>query len=175
MEPRSGGPGRDAEQLGDLDQGQPDVVVQHEDRALLDRQPAESPLQLVAIGQDGAAVRGRWAVERQAADLGGPRSGTSRLVVAGVDEDSMDPGLEALRIPQPRHLAPGQDEGVLQRVLGQSRVAQDPLCDRLERSTDLVHQDGERLTIAVTGLLDEERVHIDPSITATSMAADYPL
>ena len=65
VEPRSGGPGRDPEELGDLDEGQPEVVVQHEDRALLDRQPAESPLQFIAVGQDGAAIRGRRTVERQ--------------------------------------------------------------------------------------------------------------
>jgi hypothetical protein len=31
----------------------------------------------------------------------------------------MDPGLEPLGIPQMRQPAPGQDEGVLQRVLGE--------------------------------------------------------
>ena len=60
----------------------------------------------------------------------------------------MDPGLEAVRLPQVRDPAPGEDEGVLQRVLGETGVAQDPMSDRVERVADLVHQDGERLTIA---------------------------
>ena len=74
-----------------------------------------------------------------------------------------------------RDPAPGEDEGVLQSVLGESRVAQDPLGDRVERVADLVHQDGERLTIAPTGLLDEVSIHLDLRWAATSMAADYPL
>ena len=60
----------------------------------------------------------------------------------------MDPRLEAVRFPQVRDPAPGEDEGVLQRVLGETGVAQDPMGDRVERVADLVHQDGERLTIA---------------------------
>src|SRR5215213_8256103 len=49
MESRSGRAGGDAEGLGNLDQRQPEVVVQDEDRALLDRQLPERPLELVAI------------------------------------------------------------------------------------------------------------------------------
>ena len=58
-------------------------------------------------------------------------------------------------VPQLGEPAPGQDEGVLQRVLGETRVAQDPMGDCIERVTDLVHQDGERLPVARAGLLDE--------------------
>ena len=87
----------------------------------------------------------------------------------------MDPRLEALGFPQVRDPAPGEHEGVLQRVLGETRVAQDPLSDRVERIADLVHQDGERLTIAPTGLLDEVSIHLDLRSAATRLAADYPL
>ena len=60
----------------------------------------------------------------------------------------MDPRLEAIGLPQMRQPAPGEDEGVLQRVLGETRIAQDPLGDREQRFADLVHQDGERVAIA---------------------------
>ena len=73
----------------------------------------------------------------------------------------MDPGLEPVRLPQVRDPTPGEDEGVLQRVLGERRVAQDPLGDRVERIADLVHQDGERLAISPTGLLDQVSIHLD--------------
>ena len=86
----------------------------------------------------------------------------------------MDPRLEALGFPQAREPSPGEDEGVLQRVLGETRVAQDPLSYRVERVADLVHQDGERLTVAPTGLFDEVSVHHGPPVTA-SYGADYPL
>ena len=39
-------------------------------------------------------------------------------------------------------------------------VAQDPMSDRVERIADLVHQDGERLTIALPGCLDEVSIHL---------------
>ena len=87
----------------------------------------------------------------------------------------MDPCLESVGLPQVRDPAPGEDEGVLQSVLGECRVAQDPLGHRVERVADLVHQDGERLTVAPTGLLDEVSIHHRLRWAATSMAADYPL
>ena len=101
--------------------------MQDEDRPLIDREPAERPLQLVAVGDGGAAVRGRWPIHGQDPDVGRPLASPLRFVVAGVDEDPMDPGLEALGLPQVRDPAPGEHEGVLQRVLGETRVAQDPV------------------------------------------------
>ena len=49
METRSSRPGRDAERLGDLDQGQALVVVQDEDGAMLDAQAPEGAIERVAI------------------------------------------------------------------------------------------------------------------------------
>ena len=92
-----------------------------------------------------------------------------------MDEDPVDPRFEAIELPQMWDPTPGKDEGVLQSVLGECRVAQDPLGHRVERIADLVHQDGECLTIAPTGLLDEVSIHLDLRWAATSMAADYPL
>ena len=97
-----------------------------------------------------------------------------RLVVAGVDEDAVDPRLEALGIAQVGEPAPGEDEGVLQRVLGETRVAQDPLGNRVERIADLVHQDGERLTVAPRACSTRSRSTIDLR-SPRPHAADYPL
>jgi hypothetical protein len=71
----------------------------------------------------------------------------------------MDPRLEALRVAKMRETPPSENEGVLQRVLGEPRVAQDPEGDRVENVADLVHQDGKRLSVAPTGLLDEVSIH----------------
>ena len=98
-----------------------------------------------------------------------------RFVVAGVDEDPMDPRLEAVRLPQVRDPAPGEDEGVLQSVLGETRVAQDPMGDGVERVADLVHQDGERLTIALAGQLDEVSIHVDLRWCPSPAGPDHPL
>ena len=166
VESRSGRPRGDLEDLGDLHEGQPEVVVQDEDRPLVDREPAEGALQLVAIGDGGAPIRASMA-RRPAAPGRSPTSAApAGLVVAGVDEDPVDPGLEALGLPQVRQPPPGEDEGVLQRVLGEPRVAQDPVGDRVERVADLVHQDGERLSVAPTGPLDEVSIHPRPPVAA---------
>jgi hypothetical protein len=50
VESRSSRPRRDAEGVGDLDEGQPNVVVQDEDRSLLDREASKRPIECVAIG-----------------------------------------------------------------------------------------------------------------------------
>ncbi len=85
----------------------------------------------------------------------------------------MDPGLEALRVAKMRETPPGENEGVLQRVLGETRVAQDPEGDRVENVADLVHQDGERLSVAPTGLLDEVSIQtLDLRWATALMAAD---
>ncbi len=94
--------------------------MQDEDRPLVDREPAERSLQFVAVGDGVASVRGRWPVDGQDADVGDPVACPLRFVVAGMDEDPMDPGFEPVRLPQMRDPAPGEDEGVLQRVLGEA-------------------------------------------------------
>ena len=86
----------------------------------------------------------------------------------------MDPGLEAIWIAELREPAPGEHEGVLQRVLGEARVAQDPEGDRVERVADLVHQDGERLAISLTGPLDQVSIHLDPPASQPG-GRDHPL
>ena len=149
--------------------------MQDEDRPLLDREPAERPLQFVAVGEVVARVRRGEPVHGQHADGRDPGSSPLRLVVAGMDEDPMDPRFELVRIPELRESPPGEHEGVLQRVLGETRVAQDPVSNRVERVADLVHQDGERLAIPLSGPLDEVSIHPRPPVAAASMAADYPL
>ena len=134
--------------------------MQDEDRPLVDRQAPEGALQLVAVGDDGRFVRGGRPVNGQDSDVGRPLTSPLRFVVAGMDEDPVEPGLEAVRFTQVRKPAPGEDQGVLQRVLGETRVAQDPMSDGVERVADLVHQDGERLTVALAGQLDEVSVHL---------------
>lgn len=137
--------------------------MQDEDRPLIDREPAERPLQFVAVGEGTAGVRRRWPIHGQDPDVRGPMAGPLRFVVAGMDEDPVDPGLEAIRLPKLRQPAPGEDEGVLQRILGEGRVAQDPLGDRVERVTHLVHQGREGLPVTPAGLFDEISIHLRPS------------
>ena len=98
MEPRSGRPGRDAEQLGDLDEGQPDVVVQDEHGPLLHGEATVRTVELIAVGDRVGIVGRGWPTDGQDSDVRPPRPSPLRLVVAGMNEDSMDPRLEAICI-----------------------------------------------------------------------------
>jgi hypothetical protein len=46
-----------------------------------------------------------------------------------VDEDPVDPGVEALDFAELRKLSPGRDKGLLHGVLGPTDVTQDPMRD----------------------------------------------
>ena len=72
----------------------------------------------------------------------------------------MHPRLEALGVAQVRDLAPGGDEGVLQRVLGEARVAEDPERDRVQPVAHPVHQGREGVAVAAPGPFDEVSIHL---------------
>ena len=57
MKSRSNRPDRDAERLGDLVERQVEVVVQDHNRAMVDGEPLESALELVAIDDRARAIR----------------------------------------------------------------------------------------------------------------------
>jgi hypothetical protein len=86
----------------------------------------------------------------------------------------MDPRFESVGFPQVRDPAPGEHEGVLQSVLGETVVAQDPLGHRVQRVIDLVHQDGERVAIAAAGLFDEDPIHPTPPVGRSHDGRGYP-
>ena len=52
------------------------------------------------------------------------------LGVAGIDDQAMEPGVEALRLPQRGQVPPGPEQRLLRRVLGAMGVAQDPVGER---------------------------------------------
>src|SRR4029079_7382326 len=96
----------------------------------LDRIPVEDRAALLH-----ALVDGRDALNGVV--LATPRP---RLRVRLVHEHPTDSGLESLGIAKAPDALPGRDEGVLERVLGEPRVAQDPVCDGIEPVADVVGQ-----------------------------------
>ena len=62
----------------------------------------------------------------------------------------MQPWLEARRISQTRELAPGRDEGRLNRVLGEAGVAKDPKRDRHAPVPGLLRQGTEGLSVPMS-------------------------
>ena len=76
------------------------------------------------------------------------RRATPGLGVALVGQDPMEPGLEAIGIAERSKLAPGDDEGRLNGVLGQVGVAQDPARDRHAPIADHAGEGVEGLLVA---------------------------
>ena len=66
------GPDRDADDLGDLGQGQARVVMQDEDRAMVRREPGERAIERVAVVDRDGGVGPTRSVDRQRPDAGGP-------------------------------------------------------------------------------------------------------
>ena len=166
VEPGLRGPEWDAESIGHLGQRQPEVVMEDEDGALLEGQPPEGALELVAVvdGEDARAARrlvDRTGV-RMSADQ---RRATPGLGVALVGQDPMEPGLEAVGIAKRSQLAPGDDERGLHRVLGQVGVAQDPARDRHAPIADHAGKGVEGLVVAPLRLVHERSMHpFSPSL-----------
>ena len=134
--------------LSDLGHGQPEGVAEDEDGALLRRKSSEAALQLVAVVDRQELVGVGRSIRLEQDDIGRELPATSRLGVAGIDEDPMEPGVEPVEVAQGGELAPHLDEGHLDRVLGEAGVAQDPMCDEDAPVADLANQDGEGLFVA---------------------------
>ena len=79
-------------------------------------------------------------------------------------EGPVQPDLEPLRIAEPRQLTPGDHQRLLHDILGSAEVAEDPLRERDEPVAVRTGQDGERLPVPTTRLLNEVAIHVPPSL-----------
>jgi hypothetical protein len=77
-------------------------------------------------------------------------------VDAGVDDEAMEPGVEAVRIAKAREMPPGSDVAFLDRVACELRVPEDEAGCRVQPHDGRVHELGEGLMIAPLRSLDEK-------------------
>jgi len=75
----------------------------------------------------------------------------------------MEPDLEALRIAQPWQLAPGEEQCLLDGVLGPLDIAEDPVRDGEAAVTVQVEELGKGDIVAIPRSLDKPRSHGRPS------------
>jgi hypothetical protein len=162
MESGTSRPHGDLESLGDLGRGQAQVVGEDKDRPLIRRKPSEAAFEAVAVLDRHRLVRSSRPIDREDADVRVPCPPAARLGVAGVDEQALEPGVEAVRIAEAGQLSPGDHQRLLHSVLGPSDVPEDPLGDRHEPVTVRPGQDGEGLPVTALGLLDD--VAIQPIV-----------
>ncbi len=137
----------------------PEVVVEHEDRPLVGRQPPEPAFEQLPVGHAEQVVgRGR-SVDRQHSKVRRPAALARRLGDADVDDEALEPRIEAVRIADAPEVTPGDHQRVLEGILGPIDVAQDPLGDREESVGPRADQVDVRLPIPVPCRLDEIAIH----------------
>src|SRR4029079_14979236 len=88
-------------------------------------------------------------------DLGWATPTSAGLVEAGVDEKSVEPGIEPVRITKSGQVAPGSHQGVLDRVARELRVHQDEARGRVQSGSCCRGEHGEGIVIASPCPLDE--------------------
>ena len=81
----------------------------------------------------------------------------------------MEPGVEAIDVPQAAKVTPSLDERLLDGIVGEVPVAQHQLSDRVEAADGARRKLGERSAIAAPRLLDEISPHSLRSLARTSM------
>ena len=83
----------------------------------------------------------------------------------------MEPGTETFRVAQPREVAPGEEECLLDGVLGPFRIAKDPIRDRVAQVAVEVDELAEGDIVAVSRPFDQPRPHVRYSSGARSGAS----
>ena len=125
MESGLDGPDRDTECGRDLGQRQVEVEVQDDDEALILVEPPEPASDLVTGDRGDRVVGLRWQVDLGELDLDDPTPVPPQLVVAGTDEQAVEPRLESIGVAEPWQIPPGADEGFLDGVLRPLGIADD--------------------------------------------------
>src|SRR5690349_1988723 len=155
MQPRLRSAERDAERGGDLRQRHPKEVMEHDDRAPAWLERPQATIKEIAI-DDGRREVGRHRdVDRGELDLDRAPLAAPHDVEAGIDEQSMEPGVEAVDIAQRRQVAPAPDHRLLDGVARELAVAEDQASGRVQPRDGRADEHGEGVMIATLRSLDE--------------------
>ena len=127
----------------------------HEHRAVLDGELEERPLDLVAIDEASDFVLRIGSIDRTDRHLEGTSPRSPDVIGAGMDEESMEPGVEPVPITKTAKIAPGPDERVLHGILCGIPIAEDPPRDRVQAVVCGGGEVIEGLAIASLCALDE--------------------
>ncbi len=128
---------------------------EHEHRPVLHAQLEEGSFELVTVGQPAEVVGRLRRLELDGGDFGPMPSGSSSLVGAGMDEQTMEPRVEPTVLTESAKVSPGADQRLLDGILGRIRVAQDPAGDGEEAVVSRGRQGIECLVVAALRSFDE--------------------
>ena len=106
--------------------------MQDDECPMLRLEPDERPFDQVAIGEPVVDVAADRFVDRPDLDLDRPSATPPSLIEAGIHEESVEPGIEPVRITKPGQVSPGANQGVLDRVARELRVPEDEARGRVQ-------------------------------------------
>ncbi len=89
-----------------------------------------------------------------------PPAGAPGHVLTGVDQDPVQPGIEAVRIAESAQVEPGVDQRILDRILGSTIVANDESGDGVESTDRRRRELREGVAIACSSPDDEVPIHL---------------
>ena len=142
------------------------------ERATLGIEPAQGLVELIPISDRAGKVAVRADLDGFDIDLDGASPTTPGDPETGMDGQAVEPRIEAVRVAQPRQAAPRLDKRFLDSIAGKLRVVQDQASGAAQPTDGCACQDGERVMVAMLGLLNEDRlIHSDPSSVRWSFAA----
>ena len=121
-------------------------------RAKARSRASRSSTETIGSGPPGPST-GRARIRRAPAPV------ATQLLVTGIDEEPVEPWTEAFRVAEPRELTPGEEECLLDGVLGPLGIAEDPVGDRVAQVAVEVDQLGEGDVVAIPRPLDQPRPH----------------
>lgn len=151
----------DVEDLGHLADGEVEVVVQDHDGPLIQVEMLELVSEPITVGHIGRGVRcsGHHGFGRHVQLDQGPSPFLAGDLVAGANRQSMEPGIPGTGITQCAEVPPGQEEGILDRVLGAIPIAKDEASDAGEPVERELHQLREGIEVPVPGPYDDVSLH----------------
>ena len=116
---------------------------------MLRREAREYPVEGIAVGVTGSAVIAPWRDELVDVDLDHSAATPTGFVDRGVDEQSVQPGVEAIAVAEIRQVAPGPNQGFLDGVTRELGIPQDQAGRRVQARPRCADERTEGLSIAV--------------------------
>jgi hypothetical protein len=134
-------------------------VVEHDDRAVLQAQALERPLELLAEGDVGEGIpcSGQGVGEVDDGDAHAPVA--PGLGTAGTHDDAVRPRLEPIRVAQRAQIPPDRDQRLLDSIFGGIGVAEDPAGDEEEAARNVASELLVRVAVAPLRSLDQRPAH----------------
>jgi hypothetical protein len=129
--------------------------MQGDDSSMARIEAPERRVQELAVGKRTRVVGHAEGVDRRELDLDRAPPTASTEIETCVDDQSMQPGVEAIRITKPGQIAPGTDQALLDRILGQVGVAKDQPRGCVQPPKSAIDEHGKGVMIASPRPLDE--------------------